>query len=124
MIQLTDYDIEILDFIASNSPTSEEAVLQKFPSGKYGTKSRLEMLEKHGLIDFPTEFKNWDNFGGFFTTGEIQITDAGIKELTDFRLKEKQNKAVLNDKRKLQIAAIVAGLVGTLIGVVAAIYSK
>lgn len=124
MIQLTDYDIEILDFIASNSPTSEEAVLQKFPSGKYGTKSRLEMLEKHGLIDFPTEFKNWDNFGGFFTTGEIQITDAGIKELTDFRLKEKQNKAVLNDKRKLQIAAIVAGLIGAVIGAVAAIYSK
>lgn len=124
MNRLTDYDIKILEFIAFSSPTSEDAVLQKFPSGKYGTKSRLEMLEKHWLIDFPTEFKNWDNFGGFFATGEILITDAGIKELTDFRLKEKQNKAVLNDKRKIQIAAIVAGLVGTLIGAVAAIYSK
>lgn len=124
MIELTDYDIEILEFIASSSPTSEDAVLQKFPSGKYGTKSRLEMLEKHGLIDFPTEFKNWDNFGGFFTTGEIQITDAGIKELTDYKLKESKNKSALNEKRKLQIAAILVGLVGTLIGAVAAIYSK
>lgn len=124
MIELTDYDIKILEFIASSSPTSEEAVLQKFPSEKYGTKSRLEMLEKHGLIDFPTEFKNWKNFCGFFTIGEILITDAGIKELTDYKLKESQNKDAINKKRNLQIVAILAGLLCALIGAVATICSN
>lgn len=124
MIELTVYDIEILEFIASNSSTNEDTILQKFPPKKYGTKSRLETFEKHGLIYFPTEFKNWENFCGFFTTGEILITDTGIKELTDYKLKEKQKEAALSQKLKLQIAAILSGLVGAIIAAVAALYSK
>lgn len=107
MIDLTQIDFKILDFVNSNGPIHLEAVKKHFPGidsiefrvaelskVKYNSTGRF-VLKNSSLLAQQYEYVNTDLGPHAKETGIYAITDCGKKALQDYKEKVKETRKEL-----------------------------
>lgn len=124
IINLTEIDFQILDFIKKHNSVHIKDILLKFPDNKYSTKYKIELLsqqEKHSSGFYYLEntsyikmnYEHYTNSLGETSLKELDtyyITEKGKVVLQEYKIKTIKLKKEKRNKLFLQIAPILISL--------------
>jgi len=113
-LKLTSIDYEILKFIDKFESIHENTIFESFPTAKYSTLERLQILMENKLIVYETELIFIEGIPCESSTDICKISFIGRKILQDYTFTKKQKQGNKFEDRIWRLLPIVLSVIALL----------